>query len=62
MKKLYLKPCIEEFGSDLTMMLCGSQGITSNKDIDYGGVDNEGTLDPSSRRYDAWDDDETSDW
>lgn len=38
-------------------MLCGSQSITSDKGIDYGGVDEEGTKDPASRKYhDVWED------
>ena len=53
MKKVYLKPDIEEIGADLSMMLCGS--VISDIDIDYGGVDEEGELDPASRRYDVWD-------
>lgn len=30
----------------------------SDRDIDYGGVDEEGNKDPASRRYDVWGDDE----
>lgn len=53
MKKVYLKPDIENLGADLTVMLCSS--VSSDKGIDYGGVDEEGELDPASRRYDVWD-------
>jgi len=40
--------------------ICASKGVTSNNGIDYGGVDEDGELDPASRRHrrDVWDDDE----
>ena len=59
MKKAYLKPEIEQMSADLASLICGSQDITSDKGIDYGGVDEEGTLDPASRRYDVWGEEET---
>ena len=38
-------------------MICGSRGVTSNKGIGYGGVDDGGVLDPASRQSsDEWDD------
>lgn len=45
---------------ELTMMVCGSQGVTSaDVDIDYGGVDEQGDKDPSARRrQDVWEDEE----
>ncbi len=44
----------------LATFICSSQTITSsNEEIDYGGVDNEGTKDPEVRSYhDVWDDEE----
>ena len=40
-------------------MICGSKDVTSDKGIGYGGVDEEGTLDPASRRRrDVWEDEE----
>ena len=39
--------------------ICASEGVTSNNGIDYGGVDEDGELDPASRRRrDVWDDEE----
>ena len=40
------------------MIICGSEGVSSDKGIDYGGVDEEGELDPASRRRDVWEDEE----
>jgi len=53
-----MKPAIEEMSADLATLICGSQDITSDKGIDYGGVDEEGTMDPASRRYDIWEEKE----
>ena len=42
-------------------VVCGSQGVSSNgaaDDINYGGVDTEGTKDPASRRHTVWDEEE----
>ena len=40
-------------------MICNSQDITSNTGITYGGVDEDGILDPASRRNrDVWEDEE----
>ena len=47
-----------------TMIICGSDGVTSSgdvNDIEYGGVDEGGELDPASRRQRnnyVWDEDE----
>ena len=47
----------------LTSLFCAS-GVSGGdegpgKDIDYGGVDEDGTKDPASRRrYDVWADDD----
>jgi len=43
------------------VMVCGSKDITSDKGIDYGGVDEEGEKDPASRRHDVWEDEELED-
>lgn len=59
MKKVYVKPGIEEIGAELAMLICGSKDIYSDKGIDYGGVDEDGTKDPASRRWNGvWDDEE----
>ena len=61
MKKLYITPAIE----DLTLMAdslltTASQGVISEKhDIDYGGVDEDGTMVPGARsNHGIWDDGE----
>ena len=57
MKKKYMQPSTKMVIIGTTIMLCGSQSITSDKGIDYGGVDEEGTKDPASRKYhDVWED------
>ena len=58
MKKIYFQPSIEVVRTQLSCMICGSKDIQSDKGIDYGGVDEEGTKDPSSRRTDNWNDEE----
>ena len=44
------------------MMIAASNGdaISTNllEDVSYGGIDEEGEMDPSSRRNSIWDDDE----
>ena len=58
MKKIYFQPNIEVVRTQAVNMICGSKDVQSDKGIDYGGVDEEGTKDPSSRRIDNWDDEE----
>jgi hypothetical protein len=59
MKKIYLQPSFVMVETNLNSMICGSQGVTSEKDIDYGGVDEEVTKDPASRRYrNEWEEEE----
>ena len=55
-KKTYTAPALKEIEIKQTQFLCGS-GVTGNG-IGYGGKDTNGTKDPSSRRYNGWDDDE----
>ena len=64
MKKTYIQPSLEMAIIGTATIICGSQDITSNKDITYGGVDEEGKKDPASRRRrDVWDDEEEEeDW
>lgn len=62
MKKTYLQPSIEMEDMGTETMICASLDITSsNGDITYGGVDEEGEKDPTSRRnlQDVWDDDDS---
>ncbi len=57
-----MQPAVVMVKTRPAMMICGSQDITSDKGINYGGVDEEGTKDPSSRRYrDAWDEEDEED-
>lgn len=59
MKRVYIQPTTETVMVRQTMMICGSKDITSDKGIDYGGVDEEGTIDPEARRHrDVWEDEE----
>jgi len=58
MKKTYIEPFIEMDCMDSEQTLCASNDITSSgiEGISYGGVDEEGTLDPASRRHSIWGD------
>ncbi len=60
MKKTYLQPLTEVVRMGTLSFICASKGVTSNNGIDYGGVDEDGELDPASRRRrrDVWDDEE----
>jgi hypothetical protein len=62
MKKTYQQPSVMVANIRTTIIICGSKGITSDKGIGYGGVDEEGKADPASRRYhrDVWEDDEAA--
>ena len=64
MKKTYLKPLTEVVRMGMTMMVCTSEGVTSNNGIDYGGVDEDGEKDPAARRRrNVWDEEEEEeDW
>lgn len=59
MKKTYIAPIIEIEEAETQQLLAGSgvigkMGETS--EIGWGGVDEDGSLDPSSNQYDGWDD------
>jgi hypothetical protein len=57
-KKRYIAPAVDIMQEDLSFLLCTSNGVTSvTYGINYGGVDDEGILEGSSRRT-VWDDDE----
>jgi hypothetical protein len=59
MRKTYQKPLIVVVETELTLFVCESQDITSNNGITYGGVDEDGDIDPASRRRrDMWDEEE----
>lgn len=57
MKKTYQEPTTQVVTIDAGVILAGSVGVTSTKGIQYGGVDEDGSLDPASRRRnDHWED------
>lgn len=60
MKKTYMKPETQTEIICPVTMIAASDSISSEQldDVTYGGVDEEGNLDPSSRRISVWDDDE----
>lgn len=61
MKKNYIAPSVEITNVALQQMIAGSDGFKTNMDGlgGYGGVDEDGTKDPSSRRRrNIWEDDE----
>ena len=55
MKKPYVAPFLMVLPVELDNLICGS--VNSSNDIDYGGVDEDGELDPSSNGSRIWDDD-----
>lgn len=60
MKKTYITPCVQTVSVRVMTMIAASDSINSDylDDVSYGGVDEDGTIDPSSRRGSIWDDDE----
>lgn len=57
MKKQYISPSMYEEKLDSMQLLSGS--VTSDNGIGYGGVDGDGTKDPSSRRFEfGWGDED----
>jgi len=57
-KKRYITPDVDVLQDNLGFLLCASTGVISESyDIDYGGVDDEGVLEGSSRST-VWDDEE----
>ena len=57
MKKTYLQPSTVMVMVETGVILTGSAGVMSNNGIGYGGVDEEGSLDPASRRRQgSWED------
>lgn len=67
MKKRYITPEMETLSMHLTTMIAGSNAITTKglgggNSMKYGGVDEDGELDPSARRMSNWDDEEDEDY
>jgi len=63
MKKTYIEPSVMVAYIGTATMICGSEDVKSSGDVDdinYGGVDEDGELDPASRRRrrDVWEDEE----
>ena len=60
MKRIYLKPSTEMGIMRTVSMVCSSisSKISSDADIDYGGVDEDGTKEPASRRRSVWEDED----
>ena len=55
MKKTYIQPCMEEMQAEAAQMLAAS--VTGNNGIGYGGVDNDGSLNPETKEeLELWDD------
>lgn len=65
MKKNYITPKTESFKIKTGIILGVSGGGDSSapgNDIGYGGVDEEGTKDPASRKsWNSWDEEEDED-
>ena len=58
-RKRYMTPALEAEGmSDLELLT--ASGVSSDRGIGYGGVDKDGTKDPSAPYYDEEEDGE--DW
>ena len=55
MKKQYIIPATELLRTETKYYLAD---VSSPKGIDYGGIDNEGTKVPSSRRRAKWSDED----
>jgi len=60
MKKTYIVPDTQIVLTAPQTMICQSVGgVNSSNGIDYGGVDEDGTMEPSARRHhnDVWNED-----
>jgi hypothetical protein len=58
MKKEYIEPQVKLL-SDIEVVLLDGTGVTGDVDgepqIDFGGTDEEGTIVPSAKRLNVWD-------
>ncbi len=60
-KKIYMSPMTSVLAVEYASALAVASGVNGDaigSDIGYGGVDEEGIMNPSSRRKDVWDDEE----
>lgn len=57
MKRRYMTPEVQTVSVHLTTMIADSNAVTTNlpteTPVSYGGVDEDGELDPAARRYDS---------
>lgn len=61
MKKTYITPDTSVENSEGLLLMAQSKGVSGIMDdslgIDYGGVDEDGSLAPSANGYGSWDSD-----
>lgn len=55
-RKAYIQPCMEELQAQAEQMLAAS--VTGNNGIGYGGIDNDGSVQPETKECDwnMWED------
>ena len=61
MKKTYIRPFITWKETEPEIIICASVYLKSGGDVDdigYGGIDGGGSIDPSSRSFSSWEDEE----
>ena len=63
MKKTYMTPEVLTMNVRTTTLMGNSNAINGDtlQGVTYGGIDEEGTKDPSARRFSVWDDEEEED-
>ena len=61
MKKTYMSPQCEEIKLNSSYSLLSNsnsiKGMGDLADVEYGGIDEDGSLDPASREFDEFDED-----
>ena len=62
MKKIYAHPQTVITDMEAREFLMSSGVSDQERNIDYGGVDEEGQKDPASRRRRKWDEEENEEW
>ena len=55
MKKNYVQPSLAIEQAESAELICSSQAITSDLGIDYGGVDEDGSITVECRHQNVWD-------
>lgn len=56
MEKTYIVPRIKMMGIDTVQILGNSNSITGPEGTGYGGTDEDGSIIPSAKQFDPWDD------